>query len=116
MNDARDPWGGLRPTRPPSELRARVFAAAREAAAHPAPALLEELYRDRLLRACAAGLAALVIANAFVAGGLGTPSPVAAPTALPGDDAVPGDVGLTAAEQFDELAPVLGDVLPRRRG
>ena len=116
MNDHDDPLAGFSPTLPPAELRARVLAAAREAAARPAPGLLEALYRDRLLRACAAGLAALVIANALVAGG-GTAVPVAFPATLAVDDAeAPGDSGLTAAEQLDELAPVLGDAIARSRG
>jgi len=34
-----------------------------------------------------------------------------------GDDLlVPAPVGLTAAEQLDDLAPVLGDAIARRRG
>jgi hypothetical protein len=116
MSESRDPWAELKPMRPPEDLRARVLLAAREASTHPTPALLEALYRDRLLRACAAGLAALAIANALVAGGGGAPSPVAAPIAIRNDDAVPGDVGLTASEQMDELAPVLGDLVARSRG
>jgi len=119
MSSLRDPWAGLKLARPPVELRARVLAAAREAAARPEPGLLEALYRDRLLRACAAGLAALLIANAIVTGGGGASAqaPVPVPTAFTNDDAqIPGDTGLTAAEQLDELTPVLGDVIPRSRG
>jgi hypothetical protein len=116
MSDHDDPLAGFSPTRPPAELRARVLAAAREAAAQPAPGLFEALYRDRLLRACAAGLAALVIANALVAGG-GTAAPVAFPaTFAVGEAEAPEDGGLTAAEQLDELAPLLGDALARSRG
>jgi hypothetical protein len=116
MNDVRDPWAGLNPVRPPAALRARVLLAAREAAARPLPGLFEALYRDRVLRACAAGLAALAIANALVASGA-TPAPIARPTAFAADDAhPPGESGLTATEQSDDLAPVLGDAIPRSRG
>ena len=121
MSDARGPWHGLRPVRPPSPLRARVLAAARETAARPAPGLLAALYQDRLLRACAAGLAALVIAN-VLAGSGAAKAPLAAPPLSVsagdgGDDlVVPEPAGLTAAEQLDDLAPVLGDAIARRRG
>lgn len=116
MNDDRDPWAALTPTRPPVALREQVLAAARHASAGPSPGLLEALYRDRLLRACAAGLAVLVIANAIAAGG-GTRVPAPALSTVTDDDAaVPGDTGLTASEQADELAPELGEAFARSRG
>jgi hypothetical protein len=120
MSD-QGPWTGLRPLRPPAALRERVLAAAREAGARPAPGLLAALYHDRLLRWCAAGLAALVIAN-VLAGGTATPRPVAAsrpavPAGGAADDlVVPETGGRTAAEQLDDLAPELGDTIPRSRG
>jgi hypothetical protein len=103
-------------------LRERVLAAARIAAARPAPGLLEALYHDRLLRLCAAGLAALVIANVLVAGGGAGSRPVAASPYVhspgdPGDDLlIPEPEGVTAVEQLDGLRPVLGDALARSRG
>jgi len=106
----------MRPSRPPVELRARVLLAAREAADRPAPGLLEALFHDRLLRRCATALAVLAIANALVPGG-GMPSPAALPPAFTDDDrGIPADSGLTAAEQWDELAPILGDTPERSRG
>ena len=117
MIDRDDPWAGLKPTRPKAELRAHVLAAARGAAARPAPGLFEALYRDRLLRACAAGLAALVIANAIVTGDGGGRVPAPALSTVMDDGAsIPGDAGLTVAEQADELAPVIGEVSTRSRG
>jgi hypothetical protein len=119
MNDDRDPWPGLTPMRPPVALRAHVLAAARHAATQPARGLLEALGRDRLLRACAAVLAALVIANAFITGGGGAavvPRFADPAFAVPDDAAVPGDAGLTASEQLHDLAPVLGDAVARSRG
>jgi hypothetical protein len=117
MNDNHDALIGLSPARPPAALRAHVLAAARHAATQPALGLLEALYRDHLLRACAAGLAALVIANAIATGGGRAEAPVAATAfAVNEDTAIPGDTELTAAEQLDELAPILGDAYARRRG
>jgi len=108
--------------RPPSALRARVLEAAREAAARKDPGVLAALYHDRLLRLCAAGLAALVIANVLVIG-RGPASGQVAARLLPvsagdgGDDVlIPEPAGLTAAEQLDDLAPVLGDAIARSRG
>ena len=115
MSDIDDPWAGLKPKRPPLELRARVLAAAREAAAQPAPDLLAALYHDRLLRLCAAGLAALVIANVLVAGGGGAHAPVAASADVGDGVMVPEETGLTASEQLDGLAPMLGDAIARSR-
>ncbi len=116
MSDIHDPWAGMRPMLPPGELRARVLAAAREAAAMPPPSLLAALYRDRLLRLCAAGLAALVIANLLVAGGGRAPASIASPSVVSADGvAIPADGGLTAAEQLDRLGPELGDAFERSR-
>ena len=117
MSDLRDPLAGLKPMRPPLALRALVLAAAREAAAQRAPSLLDALYGDRLLRLCAAGLAALVIANVLVAGGGGTRTHIAMPAVFAIDDAaIPGDTGLTAAEQLDGLEPVLREACAGSRG
>ena len=116
MSDLRDPWAGLKPTRPPLELRAQVLAAAREAAAQPALSLLDALFGDRMLRLCAAGLAALVIANVLVVGGGGAPRHSSIPAGFVIDDAaIPGDTGLTAAEQLDGLEPVLREAYTRSR-
>jgi hypothetical protein len=117
----QSPWTGLRPARPPAALRERVLSAAREAAARPGPGLIEALYRDRLLRLCAAGLAALVVANVMVAGGGAAPRPLpvpprAVPSVEGGDLQIPEPGGLTAAEQLDDLAPELGDTIARSRG
>ena len=119
MND-QGPWMGLRPIRPPAALRERVLAAAREAVARPAPGLLAALYHDRLLRRCAAGLAALVIANVLAGGGTAQ-RPLAAPprpvsSVEGGDVLIPEPGGLTAAEQLDDLAPELGDAIARSHG
>jgi len=117
MSDLRDPWAGLKPMRPPLELRALVLAAAREAAVQPELSLLDALYGDRLLRLCAAGLAALVIANVLVAGGGGARTHISMPPVFVSDDgAIPGDTGLTAAEQLDGLEPVLREAYAGSRG
>ncbi|HJQ98319.1 MAG TPA: hypothetical protein VJ826_08385 [Candidatus Polarisedimenticolaceae bacterium] len=47
------PLDGFRPAALPPELRERVLAAAREAAAKPSPRLLELLLADRVLRLAA---------------------------------------------------------------
>jgi hypothetical protein len=101
--------------RPRPELRGRVLAAARNAASGADRGVLAALYHDRLLRLCAAGLAALVIANVLVAGGGKARTPVAAVHRLDGV-VIPEETGVTAAEQFDELAPALGDAIARSRG
>jgi hypothetical protein len=102
---------------PPSELRARVLAAARRAEVEPQLGLLAALYHDRLLRVCAAGLVALAAANALVVPGSPAPSLSREPAAFRADDgAIPGDSGLTLADQLDDLAPVLGPDVARSRG
>jgi hypothetical protein len=114
MTVDRDPWGGLRPLRPPSELRTRVLAAAREAAAQPARSLFSALYHDRLLRVCAAGLATLLVVNVLVAAHGEYPRRVV-PRVVDVDGlAIPGETGLTAAEQSAMLAPLLGPTTARR--
>ena len=58
-----------------------------------------------------------MLANVLVAGLGGEHKPAKAWTVLTNDDAViPGDTGLTLAEQIDELTPVLGEVFRRSRG
>ncbi len=117
MTNDSGPWGGLRPLGPPSELRARVLTAARTASRRPEHGLLAALYHDRLLRACATGLAALAAANALVASGSPAPDLSLEPAALRTDEsAIPGDSGLTLADQLDDLAPVLGPDVARSRG
>ena len=103
-----DLFGGFRPTAPPPELRARVLAAAREAAGRPSPGLLELLLADRALRVCFGVVAVLMLAHLFIGG---TPHLTAPPLPLPSapasEAAVPSDEGLTAAEQIDDLEPAL---------
>ena len=53
MTAPDDPFRGLHPSRPPSELRERVLVAARAAAANRQPGLLEMLLADRALKWCA---------------------------------------------------------------
>jgi hypothetical protein len=78
--------------------------------------VLEALYRDRLLRLCAAALTVLVVANVWLMRG-GEPRPVAPPAAFTADGAtIPEDGGLTAAEQADELGAALGEAVARGRG
>ena len=118
MTGSHDPWIGLTPARPPAALRARVLAAARDARAHPEANLLAALFRDRLLRLCAATVAALFLANLLVLGGDRSAGGGAAPAWAEVDDGivVPVSDGLTAADQRDDLAPILGLAGPGSRG
>jgi len=109
-------WDGFRPLRPPVALRERVLTAAWDAAAQADAGVFSALYRDRLLRACAAVLSGLVVAN-VVALHEGAERAAPAPTVGIEDGvAVPVDWGLTMAEQLDALAPVLGTTIARSRG
>ena len=102
-----DMFDGMRPSAPPPELRARVLAAAREAAEQPRPGLLELLLADRVLRACFGVVAVLIVAHLFVGGAPRISAPHL-PTVRPTNEAsIPGDDGLTAAEQIDALEPSL---------
>lgn len=63
----RSPFSSLRPPRAPAELRGRVLAACREAAAEVAEPLLDRLWRSRpLRRAWLVTVAALAMANLAV--------------------------------------------------
>jgi hypothetical protein len=116
MSAVQDPWNGVRPQRPPAELRARVLGAAREAATRRGTDLFTALYHDHLLRLCAATLAALLLVDAIVFGG-GATHVASAPYVDAGDGVVvPAEGGFTAAEQLDDLAPVVGAALARSRG
>ena len=99
------PLDGFRPAAPPPELRERVLAAAREAAAKPSPGLLELLLADRALRVAAAVVLALFIAQFLVDR---APVPSRSPAAPAADEAsAPADSGLTVTEQIHELEPAL---------
>ncbi|HUC44837.1 MAG TPA: hypothetical protein VMR65_12405 [Candidatus Sulfotelmatobacter sp.] len=112
-----DPFRGLHPARPPSELRERVLAAARDAAIEQQTGLLEALLADRALRWCAVALAALAIAHAAidlqVAPRLAVP-PRVRPT-IDGIQLMP-DGGLTAADQRQDLAPLVDRPVTRTEG
>jgi|KBSSwiStaDraftv2_1062776.scaffolds.fasta_scaffold104923_3 hypothetical protein len=100
------PLDGFRPAAPPPELRERVLAAARDAAAQPSPRLLELLLADRTLRLAATIVLALFLAQLLVDR---PPVRMAAPVTHPATDeaSAPAEPGLTAAEQIDELEPAL---------
>jgi hypothetical protein len=111
MSDLDPRWRGLRPAAPPAELRVRVLAAARAAAAQPSA----DPFDDRLLRLATAGLAALVVANlAMSAWETTPPSARPSPTLVDGI-AVPADGGETAAQQRLGLESALGTQAPRSR-
>lgn len=104
MRDVGDPWKGLVPHQPPGALRARVLAAARAAARHPQAGLLAELYRDRLLRLCAAGVLTLLILNALALDRGFARDPAPRLTDAGDGVLVPADTGMTASEQVMALA------------
>lgn len=118
MTGPRDPWIRLTPAQPPAALRARVLAAAREVQTRPEEDLLAALFRDRLLRLCAATVATLLVVDLLVVGGGRATGSGAAPAFADVDDGVvvPVSDGLTAADQRDALAPMLGLPSPRSRG
>jgi hypothetical protein len=101
-----DLLGGFRPSSPPPELRGRVLAAAREAAATRPPGLLELLLADRALRVCLAFVTVLLAAHVLVDGAPELPAPSPRP-AIQDEASVPAESGLTATEQAEQLEPSL---------
>ena len=111
MSDRLDPPSGLRPSRPPAELRARVLTAAAEASMRPRLGIIETLAADRTLRWLAAAILVLTILN-VAAGAAGRVGPrslsPSARSILSGDEDQPEiQVELTASEQAPRVAAVL---------
>jgi len=99
--DAEGPFQGMRPQRPPAELRPRALAAAAAAISHPRPDLWSRLWMNRPLRvAWAAALVLLVSGHFVVTGAPGRPSRA---------------VGLATAGPAEGLDPEIMDIvdLPR---
>ena len=117
MTSPSDPLGGFVPKRPPAELRARVLAAARAATPRGEPGWLAQLAADRALRWCAVVLGVLAFAHAWIGG----PTPESLPrrpAAAAIDDGIAGmpENGLTAAQQMNDVAPLLEGLLRRNEG
>ena len=111
MSDGRDPLAGLRPSRPPRTLRARVLAAAGEASRREQLEIFELLVADRTLRWLAAAILVLAVLNAAAGGTAIVGRRLASPSVMPtiaGDEGLaPIDARSTAAEQAPELASIL---------
>jgi|GEM_PF-1291330 len=75
-----DPFRGLEPTRAPQDLRDRVLASARRAAAEPRPGLVDRLWSSTGLRLAWVGcVLVLLVANLTSTG----PAPTAGPSLAP---------------------------------
>src|SRR5437867_3158577 len=111
MSDRLDPLSGLRPSRPPTELRAQVLSAAAEASMRPRVGIVESLATDRTLRWLAAAILVLTILNAAAGHGATVESRQDGPRAFPllsGDDFPPQiDLRSSAAEQAPEIKSIL---------
>ena len=77
-----DPFLGLEPTRAPQDLRNRVLASARRAAAEPRPGLVDRLWSSTGLRLAWVGcVLVLLVANLTATGPAPTAGPLLAPQA-----------------------------------
>lgn len=107
----KHPLDGLTPKSPPTELRARVLAAAHVAALEPRHDWWDRLYGDsRFWTAAATVAAALVIVVAVPppGGGRGASEPI--PSPAPTIEGIPAETsGASAAVQWPDL---LREILP----
>ena len=108
-----DPFPGLQPPSPPEELRARVLLAARSADQIETAPLVDRVWESGWTRLAAAVLFVALLALQFrVHSRNAIAKPLSAPRSPDGATLVDGlripEDRLSAAEQWDELAPELG--------